>query len=124
MKLTKFGGRCRRRVNYNELDPGVRETVRRLNDWGFETTDSGDGITKIEAGQSTDEVLDRPHVFIRCKPQELCLMADRLMRELTRAGFCVEPCHTSSIWIECTYDPADGVAMIMLFGVIDAGWAP
>ena len=34
-------------MNYNELDPGIRPHVRALNDAGFRTTDSGDGVSKI-----------------------------------------------------------------------------
>ena len=37
-------------IDYGELDPGIRETVRRLNEEGFETCDSGDGVSKFEKG--------------------------------------------------------------------------
>ncbi len=33
--------------DYDQLDPGIRQTVRLIHEFGFETTDSGDGITKI-----------------------------------------------------------------------------
>lgn len=32
-----------RDLNYGELDPGIRRTVKLLRDAGFETSDSGDG---------------------------------------------------------------------------------
>jgi hypothetical protein len=34
-------------VDYDALDPGIRELVRRLNGAGIETCDSGDGVTKV-----------------------------------------------------------------------------
>jgi hypothetical protein len=109
-------------MNYSELDPGIRETVRRLNDLGFETTDSGDGETKLAAGWSPDEARDVPHVCIRSKAGDLCMQADRLVRELTRAGMCVEPVGHSGIFVQATYDPADGTAVIELIGVSDRSW--
>ena len=35
-------------VPYDELDPGIRETVRWLNKHLFKTTDSGDGVSKFQ----------------------------------------------------------------------------
>lgn len=34
--------------DYTQLDPGIRDEVRLLRACGFQTTDSGDGVTKIE----------------------------------------------------------------------------
>lgn len=111
-----------REFNYESLDPGIRETVRWLNARGFETTDSGDGVTKFAAGYSTDEAFDVPHVFIHCNPHDIWVQSTRLLRELTEAGFCVEPVGHSAIYIQATYDPADDSALIALFGVSDAGF--
>jgi hypothetical protein len=33
-------------IDYEQLDPGVRDLVKRLREAGFETTDSGDGVSK------------------------------------------------------------------------------
>jgi hypothetical protein len=106
------------KFTYSELDPGIRETVRRLNDLGFETTDSGDGVSKpdMECAQSV------PNVAITCKGKDMCVIADRLMREVTRGGFSVEPVGTGKVFIQATYDPADGTAVIQLIGVSDDGW--
>jgi hypothetical protein len=109
-------------IDYDALDPGIRDTVRRLNILGFETTDSGDGVSKLAAGHPADEILNIPHVFIRCSPRDLADVADRLKRDLERNGFCVEPVGHSGIWIQGTLDPADETATIMLAGVTDAAW--
>jgi hypothetical protein len=45
-------------LNYDALDPGIRETVRLCRQKGFHTTDSGDGVSKPEAGR----VFPFPHV--------------------------------------------------------------
>lgn len=45
-------------IDYNDLDPGIRDTVRLLRTAGFETTDSGDGgKTDMECS------IEFPHVF-------------------------------------------------------------
>ena len=46
-------------INYDELDPGIRDVVRAINEWGWKTTDSGDGS---KAGEM-ECALDHPHVF-------------------------------------------------------------
>jgi hypothetical protein len=33
-------------IDYEALDPGIRQAVKVLNDYGFETCDSGDGYSK------------------------------------------------------------------------------
>ncbi len=46
-------------INYDDLDPGIRDVVRAINDWGWRTVDSGDGS---KAG-TMECALDHPHVF-------------------------------------------------------------
>ena len=48
-------------VPYHALDPGIVGVVRRLNEFGYETTDSGDGVSKPDVGR----VFDFPHVAVR-----------------------------------------------------------
>lgn len=105
-------------IDYEQLDPGIRETVRRLRAWGFDTTDSGDGskAETMECGLSV------ANVFIRCEPRHLVDSTDLLMRNLVKEGICVEPIGSSLISIQSTYDPADGTAIIGLYGVRDSSW--
>lgn len=107
-------------IDIATLDPGIRETVRRLRDAGFDTRDSGDGVTKLAAGW---EALDFPHVVIRCEPAQVVAEARRLHTFVTEHGICVEPVGHSSVWIEASYDPVNDIATIMLAGMSDAAWA-
>lgn len=54
-------------VPYDELDPGIAATVRWLNEAGFVTVDSGDGVTKLAAGapEPCCHVNPVPHVHIK-----------------------------------------------------------
>lgn len=86
------------------LDEGVRDLVVWLRAQGFETTDSGDGVSKPPVGR----VFDVPHVFIRVAPDDLFSETARLVRAFAERGG-EEPT------IEATYRPADGVALVGLF---------
>ena len=101
------------------LDPGIRETVRRLRAAGFGTTDSGDGVTKLP---DAAEVLAFPHVTIRCDLTRLVEETRRLHNLLTANWIAAEPVGRGPVWIQASYDPADDVATIMLAGVDDKSW--
>lgn len=97
-----------------DLDPGVRRTVLLLRDLGYETTDSGDGASKGEAG------LPFAHVCIVVEPARLVEEADRLWRELQERGVVVLPVGDGpSAWIQATHDPANRIATIMVGNVDD-----
>lgn len=95
-----------------ELDPGIREVVRYLNDHNFATTDSGDGVTKLAAGWPAEEVLDYPHVAVHSEVYGMVGRARLVLRRLqigadegrVPAGFTVQ----------LTYDPADDSAIIFV----------
>lgn len=100
-------------------DPGIREVVRFLNELGFETCDSGDGLWKfrcracsrvpgerhdgegascgrlfgklVTRGQRGEGCgLDYPHVYVQVAPAHHGFdAADRMARELRRAGVVV-----------------------------------
>lgn len=101
-----------------DLDPGIRHTVEWLQGLGFNTTDSGDGKTKIGIDE---DALDFPHVFMVVKPSDLVGHAGHLMAYLRAIGIEVKPngMDEKQPTIEATYDPADGSAIIGLFGVDD-----
>lgn len=51
--------------DYADLDPGIRDTVRLLRSHGFETTDSGDGVSKLSPDSKNYgcEPGTQPHVY-------------------------------------------------------------
>lgn len=94
-----------------EIDPGVRRLVAFLNEHGFETTDSGDGVSK----PADRRELDFPHVFMSTRPVDLIDEASRLFSLLDQNGLTADPGT-----IEASYDVADGSAIIALYSVDDA----
>lgn len=97
---------------YAALDPGIRLVVTWLRDHGYNTTDSGDGVSKAEL-IAEGEALDEPHVFMTCPPATMVLEADRLYSLLERFGSGLD----MSSRIEASYSPDDGIGVIGLFGV-------
>lgn len=86
---------------WKHLDPGVVEIVRLLHSAGFETTDSGDGVSKPDVGR----VFEFPHVFCRVDRDDLVDASDRALRILRDAGLAG--------WsVEASYNPADEVAIL------------
>lgn len=83
-------------LDYSQLDPGIVETVKRLRDAGFETTDSGDGVSKIPQ----DRVMDIAHVFATVR-------LDKMMTEAIRMASVL-----GQDWrVEASWSPNDsGVA--------------
>lgn len=104
-------------IDYEQLDPGIRNVVRFLRENGFETTDSGDG-SKAEA---MDCALDVPNVFC-VVPKEVAFdEADRLQRLICEklqvdAGALI----AGGIAVELTYSPLDQVCVLSLFGLDDS----
>jgi hypothetical protein len=99
------------------LDPGIRDVVLWLRWHGFNTTDSGDGVTKFPDGVPVDmDVLPWPHVFMVVEP------AERLTDEALRLHALLKA-HSllaGEMNITATFDPTDGVAGLMLVGVTSA----
>jgi hypothetical protein len=98
-------------------DLGVRELVERLQAAGFRTTDSGDGVSK-PAEQRT---MDIPHVCIHPDAEELISEANLVALFLRDRGVTLEPLGPDSPEdhprVEASYDPASGVALILVLGV-------
>jgi hypothetical protein len=70
------------RPNYDELDPGIREVVRFLNDRGFHTTDSGDGRSKPQEWFDAGDAIPYPHVVVASSPMGLAHEALSVARVL------------------------------------------
>lgn len=67
------------------LNPGIRSTVLKLRGWGFDTVDSGDGVTR-------DYECDLPHpyVHIRVSARDLFYEMGRLTGFLRDEGVVFE----------------------------------
>jgi hypothetical protein len=110
-------------LNIDELDPGIRRVVRWLREHGFETTDSGDGVSKWSLIQD-GEALDFPHVFMVVRPEEMVAEARRLRGELASIGITCAPEGMGGPSIVVSFDPAaevDDIAILALTGLPDAG---
>lgn len=97
--------------DYAKLDPGISLVVRWLRIHGFETTDSGDGVSKVDA-IAEGEALAEPHVFMVCKPSDMIAEAHRLLGLLENLD-----AQGAGARIEASYNPNDGIAIISLFGL-------
>lgn len=97
-----------------EIDSGVQELVRRLQEARWATTDSGDGRSKFIDGRPVMEgALDFPHVFIRVEhPEELVEAADQLLRQ-------VQEWTEAPFQIEASYDPANRISILGVLGLLD-----
>ena len=96
-----------------EIDPGVRRLVALLNERGFNTTDSGDGVSKDPEARW----IEHPHVFIRCEsPEHMIAQSYRVVDVLTEVGVRWD----GAANVEATWSPVDGVAIIMVTHVSDA----
>ncbi len=99
-------------IDLDALDPGIRRTVAWLRSLGYDTSDSGDGKTKVG---SMECALDFPHVAIRLQfSHDLASTANELWSDLGKAGITVE-----SGMIVASYDPADSSVVILLSGIDD-----
>lgn len=101
-------------INYDELDPGIRETVRWLRSLEFETTDSGDGVTKGADGWET------PHVYMQTDSRHLLSDAHRLLFILNESRIEVAEVGSAAVQIQATYDPANMSAWLAVLGLDDA----
>lgn len=105
------------------LNPGIRSTVLKLREWGFDTVDSGDGKTH-EHGCD----MPCPYVHIRVGSHCLVEATDSLYFQLAHhAGIDFSnppnPQEDPEAWakhpsIEASYSPVDGHAFITLTNVI------
>lgn len=80
--------------DYGELDPGIRDTVRLLRDAGFDTTDSGDGVSKPQDWYDSGEAMPFPHVAAAAAPEVLLREAHR-MQAVLGDGWTVEASFTT-----------------------------
>lgn len=120
-------------VPYEELDSGIRATVRWLNENGFRTTDSGDGRSKYANGDecAMDCAMPFPNVAILTNPSDLATECERLSELLRERGIPPVPMGSEiepgNIHIQGSYDPtleSDVRSFILLFGLDDSMLPP
>jgi hypothetical protein len=100
-------------IDYESIDPGIRETVRWLRTLGYETTDSGDGRSKVGMGCA----LPYPNVAIKLTVADgnWIVGCTRRLAALLR-GRGVELFNGA---VQLSYDPIQEDALIVLTGVDD-----
>lgn len=82
--------------DYNQLDPGIRDTVRLLREHGFVTTDSGDGVSKPKEAR----IFEVPHVAAEIHPHVIIRETQRLAALLPG-------------WrVECSYAPGEPAILL------------
>lgn len=96
---------------WDDLDPGIRDTVRALWDAGYEPTDSGDGS---KAG-TMECAIEVAHVFMRCDPADLVRRAGEL---LILVSDWPESGDYNGNRVEASYSPSDGIGVLSLFGCL------
>ncbi len=102
--------------DYDQLDPGIRGVVRVLHQNGYETTDSGDGVTKPAAGWPAKELIDGPHVAVRVPDgADIRDWSGRLLATLRW-----DAKDTSKLHIETTFSPTDGMTTCLVCGLDDS----
>jgi len=83
-------------------DPGIRDTVRLLQERAFCTTDSGDGVSKSREWYEDGEALPFPHVA--CVTSEALFFTEaRRLQGLLGANWRVE----------ASYCPRDGACVLV-----------
>ena len=102
-------------MNFREINPGICKLVAMLQDHGFDTCDSGDGITNPQL--KIDGAMEIPNVFMTVPPAAIVSESKRLLDLLcSRVDFESE---SSVASIEASYSPLDDTAVIALTGIDD-----
>lgn len=95
-------------IDYDALDPGIRETVRWLRGYGFDTCDSGDGSKAPDMECS----VPFPMVAMLVDPAYLIGESHRLRGALSHEGI-----EAKDGDIQASYDPTSMIGMIVLSNV-------
>ena len=98
-------------INFADVQPAMRGVVAWLRQLGFDTTDSGDGVTNVAMGM--EGALDIPHVFMLCASEVAFAEADRLWAEVNRKGL-------TGATVQMSYSPEDRECVLSLFGIDDS----
>lgn len=92
------------------LTPGIRRTVIWFRAHGFDTVDSGDGVTNVAMGM--EGARDHGHVVIRLENrEELFVVCDRIVELLTDLAVSTE--QPDGVIVQGMYVPGDTVLIDM-----------
>lgn len=103
----------------SDINPGIQKTVALLNQYGFTTTDSGDGVTH-------DFECDRDVGYVTCIIEDhsldMAAEARRLMNLLESHGLQFRESEDigESPLIQITYNPRDGLWLLDVHDITDA----
>jgi len=109
-------------MRYDLLDPGIREVVRWLRAAGFDTYDSGDGVSKTD-WIARGTAMRVPHVFIRTTPAAMTTDARDLLWAVRATGVDVQSslvARGSAVTVEAWYCTVTDTAWMCLVGFDDA----
>lgn len=96
------------------VQPTMQRTIRWLQSLGMEPTDSGDGVTNVEADMEC--ALDFPHVFIPFDQ----LGQGKVAADLIWSQIRTIAEDNTDISVEAGYSPEDGLTTVALYGITDA----
>lgn len=102
-------------LDIDTLNPGIRRVVIRLRAAGFDTCDSGDGVTHEHA-------CDRDHAYVvMLVPQELLVSLAQQLWSLVRSwGVAVQAQNADGLpMMQASYDPGNDMAVLDLMNVDD-----
>lgn len=97
------------------LNPGIKELVLLLREWGYDTCDSGDG-------QTHDFECDQPYpyVYMTVQPEAGVNASRQLKKMLEGRGVVFEPLDEEGRgpFVEFHYSPVDGFGVLILMNVL------
>lgn len=92
-----------------ELETNLEDVIQRLR---------GIGYDPIEKGNGADDH-DKPYVLMEAPPASLVGDTKRLWKWCEHHGIEAGPAGEGDVWIQATFDPAEGTPLIELVGVTD-----
>jgi len=106
---------------YESLSPGIRKLVRKLNEWGFDTTDSGDG-TNYKEGMECAVPYPMVVILLDREKRDPFEETDRLTKLLTDAGVEIgsERVPEYLRWVQLTYSSVDRNCIVTVDNILDS----
>ena len=105
---------------YESLSPKIRKLVRKLNEWGFDTTDSGDG-TNYKEGMECAVPYPMVVILLDREKKDPFEETDRLTKLLTDAGVEIGTEQEPDMYrfVQLTYTSLDGNCIVAITNIVD-----